>query len=135
MHQTSDKTEDRTARQRQPKLLADVVGVGLLALPIAGAERLRQLRAEARIPAFIDPVQDAGELRSVGAAAQQAFEPAAEFGRRDLPGIGRADGGEVRGVDDAAFEEGELVVELEPVDVEGASGAPIRRSDSRGNSP
>ena len=79
VHEPGDQTEDRTARHRQPELLADVVGIGLLALPVAGAERLRQLRAEARIPAFVDAVQDAGQLRGVGAMPKQAFEPAAEL--------------------------------------------------------
>ena len=79
MNQAGDQAENRPARQRQAELLADVIGVGLLALPIAGAERLRQLRAGARIPAFVDAVQDAGQLRGVRAEPQQALEPAAEF--------------------------------------------------------
>jgi hypothetical protein len=45
-------------------------------------------------------------LLGIGAAAKQTLEPAAEFGRRDLPGVGLADGGQVGSVDDAALEEG-----------------------------
>ena len=101
VHQPGDQTEDRPARHRKPELAADIIGVGPLAVPVAGAERLRQLGAEARIPALVDAVQDAGQLRGVGTDAQQAFQSAAEFGRRDLLRIGRADGGQMRGVDDA----------------------------------
>ena len=125
MNQAGDQAENRTARQRQAELLADVIGIGALAFPVAGAERLRQLRADPRIPAFVDAVQYPGQLRGVGAAAKQALEPAAEFGRGDLPGIGLADGGQMRGVDDAALEEGQLVVEFEAVDMEGI----FRRAD------
>ena len=124
VHQTGDQAEQRTARQRQAELLADVIGVRLLAFPVAGGKGLRQLRAGAGIPAFVDAVQDAGQLRGVRAALQQAFEPAAEFARRDLPRIGRADGGQVRGVDEAALEERDVVVEFEPVDVERAFRRP-----------
>ena len=122
VNQAGDQAEQRTARQRQAELLADVVGIRLLAFPVAGAEGLRQMRAGAGIPAFVDAVQDAGQLRGVRAALQQAFEPAAELARRDLLRIGGADGGQVRGVDEAALEERHLVVELEPVDVEGTFG-------------
>ena len=62
MNQTGHQTEDRSARQRQTKLLANVIRIGLLAFPIAGSELLVQLRAGARIPAFVDAVQDAGQL-------------------------------------------------------------------------
>ena len=67
VNQTGDKAKNGTARQRQAELLADVIGVGLLALPIAGAERLRQLRAGAGIPAFVDAVENAGQLRGIRA--------------------------------------------------------------------
>jgi hypothetical protein len=77
VNQTGDKAENRAARQRQAKLLADVIGVCLLALPIAGAKGLRQLRAGARIPAFVDAVENAGQLRGVRALPEQTFEPAA----------------------------------------------------------
>ena len=79
MNQAGDQAEDRPARYREPELLADIIGIGALAFPVAGAERLRQLRADPRIPAFVDAVQDPGQLRGVGALAQQALEPAAEF--------------------------------------------------------
>src|ERR1700737_5547104 len=52
MNQARDKAEDRTAGHGQSKLLADVICVGLLAVRVAGAKRLRQLRAESRIPAY-----------------------------------------------------------------------------------
>ena len=74
------------------------------------------------IPAFVDAVQYAGQLRVVGTALQQTFEPAAELARRDLPRIGGADGGQVRGLVEAAREVRDMVVELEPVDVEGTFG-------------
>ena len=85
MHQAGDQAENRTARQRQAELLADIIRVGVLAFPVARAKRLRQLGADPRIPAFVDAVQYPRQLRGVGAAAQQAFEPAAEFRRGDLP--------------------------------------------------
>src|SRR5712671_3056606 len=99
--------------------MADIVRVGLLAFPIAGAKRLRQLGADPRIPAFVDAVQDARQLRRVRATTKQALESAAEFRRRDLPGVGLAHGGQMRSVDDAAFEKRKLVVEFEAVDMEG----------------
>ena len=52
MHETRDQAEDRPARQRQPELLADIVRVRLLALPVAGAEGLRQLRRRSAGPSF-----------------------------------------------------------------------------------
>ncbi len=60
---------------------------------------------------------DASERR-----LQQAFEAAAEFGRGDLARVSAADGGEMRGIDEASLEKGELVVKLDAVDVEGAFG-------------
>jgi hypothetical protein len=54
VHEPGDQTKDRAAGDRQPELPADIVGVGLLALPVAGAERLRQVGAEAGIPALVD---------------------------------------------------------------------------------
>ena len=59
--------------------MADVVRVRPLAFPIPRAERLRQLGADPRIPAFVDPVQYARQLRGVRATAKQALESAAEF--------------------------------------------------------
>ena len=44
MDETGDEAENRTAKYGQSELLADVVRIRLLAFPIAGAERLRQLR-------------------------------------------------------------------------------------------
>ena len=126
MHEAGDQAENRPARYRKAELVADIIGIRALAFPVAGAERLRQLRADPRIPAFVDAVQYAGQLRGVGAAAQQALEPAAEFRRGDLPGIGLADGGQMRGVDDAALEEGQFVVKFQAVDMEGVFRA--RRS-------
>ena len=93
VNQAGDQAENRPARQRQAKLLADVIGVCLLALPIAGAKRLRQLRAGARIPAFVDAVENASQLRGVRTEPEQAFKPAAEFAGRDLLRVSRADGG------------------------------------------
>src|SRR6266481_4073994 len=122
MNQPGDEAKDRTARNREPELLPYIVGIGALAGPIACTEGLRQLRAEARVPTFIDAVDDSRQLRRVGTDAKQAFQPTAEFRLGDLLRVGRADGGQVRGVDEAALEEGQLVVELQPVDMEGALG-------------
>ena len=125
VHEAGDQTEDRAARYRKTKLLADVIRIGALAVPVAGAEGLCELRAKPRIPAFVDAVQYSRQLRRVGADPEQALEAAAEFVRRDLPRIGAADGGQMRGVDDAALEKGQLVVELDAVDVKRA----LRRAD------
>src|ERR1700731_979258 len=73
MNQPRHEAEDRAARQRQAELLADVIGVRLLALPVAGGKRLRQLRTDPRIPAFVDAVQYSRQLLGIGAAAQQAL--------------------------------------------------------------
>src|ERR1700744_3271810 len=120
MNEARHQSEDRPARQREPELLAHIVGGRPLAFPVAGAEWLRQLRADPRVPAFVDAVQYPRQWRGVGAPAQQALEPAAEFARGDLAGIGLADGGEMRGVDDAALEKRQFVVKFEAIDVEGA---------------
>ncbi len=113
VHQPRDDAEDRTARQRQPELPADIIGIGALADPVAGAKGLRELRISSRVPALIDAVQDPGQLMGVRPDPQQAFHSAAEFGRGDLPRIGGADGGQMRRVDDAALQEGQLIVEFQ----------------------
>jgi len=118
MNKAGDEAKERSARQRKAKLLPHAIGVCTLRLPVARTERPRQLRADFRIPALVYAVQDSGELRGVGAAAKQALKAAAESRCRDLPGIGLADGRQVRGVDDAPLEERQLVVEFEAVDVE-----------------
>ena len=66
MNEAGDQAENRAARYREPELLADIVRVRLLAFPVAGAERLRQLGTRPRIPAFVDPVQYPCLLRGIG---------------------------------------------------------------------
>src|SRR5260370_8942445 len=73
VHEAGDQAENRSARQRQAELLADIFRIRPLAFPVAGTKRLRQLGADPRIPAFVAPVQDAGALGGVGAAANQAL--------------------------------------------------------------
>src|ERR1700730_7805410 len=123
MNEAGNKAENRAAGQRQTELLADVVSFPPLAFPIPGAKWLRQLGAHPWIPAFVDAVQYPRQLRGIGAASEQTLEPAAEFGCGDFLGVGLADGGQMGSVDDAAFEEGQFVVELKAVDMEG-----VRRS-------
>src|SRR5258706_8526548 len=125
MHETGNEAKDRTAGQRQTKLLSDVIRVRTLAFPVPRAERLRQLGADPRIPAFVDAVQYSRQLLGIGAAPKQTLEPAAELRRGDLPGIGLADRGQMGSVDDAALEEGQSVVKLEAIDMEGV----LRRAD------
>jgi len=72
VNEAGHEAEDRTARYRQSELLANVIGIGALACPVAGAERLGQLRADPRVPALIDAVQNSGQLRGVGTPAKQA---------------------------------------------------------------
>jgi len=79
MNETGHQAEDRAARHRQTELMAHVVRVCPLAFPIARAERLRQLGADPRIPAFVDAVQYARQLRGVRATTKQALKSAAEF--------------------------------------------------------
>src|ERR1039458_5286124 len=74
MNETSNEAENRAARQRQTELLADVIRVCALAFPVPGAERLRQLGAHSRIPAFVDAVQYSRQLLGIGAAAKQSFK-------------------------------------------------------------
>src|SRR6185437_7250620 len=50
VHEAGDQAENRSARYRKPELTADIVGVGLLAFPVAGGEWLGELRAVARVP-------------------------------------------------------------------------------------
>src|ERR1700682_1229170 len=105
MNETGNQAENRAARYCEGELMAHEIGICALAFPVARAERLRQLGANPRIPAFVDAVQYARKLLGIGAAAKQALKPAAEFGRGDLLGVGPADGSQMRSVDDAAFEE------------------------------
>src|SRR5271154_310173 len=102
MNEPGDQAENRTARHCQTELVADVIGIGALAFPVPGGKRLRQLCADPRVPALVDAVQYPRELFGVGAAAKQTFHSATELRRRDLPGVGLADRGEVGSVDDAA---------------------------------
>src|SRR5882757_1826585 len=119
MNETGNEAENRPARDRQTELPADIIRIGTLAYQIPGAKRLRQLGADPGIPALVDAVQYARQLLGVGAAAKQPLHPAAELRGGDLPGIGLADGGQMGSVDDTALEEGQLVVELQAVDMEG----------------
>ena len=78
MNEAGDEAKKRSARQRNTKLLPYAIGVRALRRPVACAERPRELRADFRVPALVDAVQDSGELRGVGAAAKQALKAAAE---------------------------------------------------------
>src|SRR5258706_13466378 len=101
MNEAGHQTEDRPARHRQTELMADVIRVGLLAFPVACGERLRQLGADPWIPAFLDAVQYARQLRGVRATTKQAFDSAAEVRRRYLPGVRYAASGQIGSVDEA----------------------------------
>src|SRR6478735_3939828 len=125
MNEAGNQTENRAAGHRQAELMADVIGICALAFPVPGTKWMRQLRAHARVPALVDPVQYARQLFGIGAAAKQPLEPATELGRGDLLGVGLADRRQMRSVDDTALEKGQLVVELEAVDMEGI----LRRAD------
>src|ERR1700737_1919252 len=125
MHKTGNEAEDRTAGQRQTELLANVIRVRTLAFPVSRAKRLGQLGAGPRVPAFVDAVQYSRQLLGIRAAPKQTLKAATEFRRGDLPGIGLADRGQMGSVDDAALEEGQFVVELEAIDMEGV----LRRTD------
>src|SRR5260370_35995780 len=119
MNEAGHDGEDRTAGQPPTELLEKVIGVRTLAFPVASGKRLRKLGADPRIPAFVDDVQYSRQLLGIGAAAKQTLKPATELRRGDLPGIGLADRGQMGRVDDAALEEGQFVVELEAIDMEG----------------
>lgn len=75
MHQAGNEAKDRTAGDRKAELLADVIGIGPLAFPIAGSEGVGKLRTRARIPALVDAVQDACQLRGVGANRSSPSSP------------------------------------------------------------
>ncbi len=64
----------------------------------------------------VDAVDDPAEV--VATRPEQAVEAAAELGRLDLPGVGRADGAEHVGEDQAGLQEVEPAVELELPPVE-----------------
>ena len=79
-----------------------------LALGLAGGlgrgERLREMLVGGRIPfVAVDAVQDAAER--AGASAHDFVEAVAEGRREDLLRVGRADGDDLVGMQDAAFEE------------------------------
>ena len=119
MDQTCNDAEQWPTRHRQPETLTNVIGIGAARFPFTGSEGAGQIGTDARIPGLIDAIEDAGQFARVGALAQQPFETAAEFRRRDLAGIGFADGCQMRRIDDAAFEKRQLVVKFETFDVEG----------------
>src|SRR5258708_37967510 len=102
MSETGNQAENRTAGCREAELMAGVIRVRPFAFPVPRAERLRQLGADPRIPAFVDAVQYARKLLGIGTAAKQALKPAAEFGRGDLLGVSLADGSQMGSVDDSA---------------------------------
>ena len=76
----------------------------------------------ARVPARVDAVADAGQPALVRPLGEQPVEAAAELGAGDLLGVGRADGGDMVGVDDPRLEEGDAAVELDAVEAEGGLG-------------
>ena len=77
------------------------------------------MRVGARVPGLVDAVEDAGEPALAGAGAQKPVEAAAHLGGLDLPRVGLAHRGDLRGVEDAGLQEGQLPVEFGAVDLEG----------------
>ena len=115
-HQPGDHPEHRRVR---------VLGQVAFALEVGLAGRLvlehrlrrvvrRDVRVGGRVPlVVVAPVDDA--RRACRARPPGALQPAAELGRLDLAGVGRADGVDRVGEDDAGLQEVEMAVELQLV--------------------
>ena len=103
---------------RRHKPGADDVGVGRLAVQVVGIEMMRQVRIAAGVPGLVDAVDDAGQLALRGALLHQAVQARTLGFGGDLPRIGRADGGDVAGIEAAGLEERDPAVKLHAVDVE-----------------
>src|SRR5262249_43694107 len=125
MHQARDQTEQRSARRRETEVAADAFGVGLLSLPIARFELLGEVRARARIPVLVDPVENAGQARFFRTLAQQTIKTVPRRRLQNLPRIRFTDGGDLVRVDNARLHERDLVVKLNPVDLKRA----VRRAN------
>ena len=116
----TDESDKGTSRfDSQPAGLLQGGFAGRFALlPRVGVVGLRQMSVGRRIPAIsVDAVHDAGQ--DVGSVAQHIREPAPERLALDLLGIGRTDGAESVGEDDARLQQVQVPVELHlsPVEV------------------
>ena len=98
VHQARHDAEQRPVRVPQAQTGAHGFGVGPLAAQVVRIEVVRQVRIAARIPAFVDAVDDAGQFAPRGPPLHQAMQPAAGPRRGDLPRIARADRGHMVGI-------------------------------------
>ena len=113
-----DDREQRRSRQAEPESAPDIIRVA--ALPAAGVEEIGTARVPPRVPGLVDPVENPGKPPLERPREQQAFEPATEFGARDLVGIAAADGRQLGRVVHPGLEKGEFAEEFDAVDGEGA---------------
>ncbi len=110
--QARDHGEQRPLGRVQLEQLAHRLGITRLALPVVDAEIVLQVLVGRCIPAFVDTVGNAAQQALLRLAGQETVQAAAEFGRGDFLGVGGTDRGDVAGVGQASFQEGELAVEL-----------------------
>ena len=92
--------------------------LSLLAVQVVGVEMMRQMRIAAGIPALIDPVDDTRKLAPATLGFHQPMQSRALAFGGDFRRIGRADGGDMAGVEAARLEKRDPAVELHPIDVE-----------------
>ncbi len=122
MHQARDHGEQRSVAHLQPERVPHIGGIGLFAGPVTGTEAADEVRVALRLPAFVDAVEQAAEQTLAGLHAEETFHAATELRRGDLPGVGRAHGGDVIGIGDAGLEQRQLAVELHALRVAGLAG-------------
>jgi hypothetical protein len=122
IREARDHAEERPVRARgeaHPGLER-----GLVAHPHVDAERavgLRQRGVGGRIPdRVVDAVDDA--LDDGCAGAQQPIERHAEFRRHDLACVGRRDGGDAVGQQEAGFQIADAAEIFDPIDRQGTRG-------------
>jgi hypothetical protein len=106
-------------RESESEQAANVVGVA--PLPAVRLEALVVMRV-ARVPGFVDAVEDAAEAALPRALGQEAMQAAAELRRGDFLRVGLADRGQMIGVVDARLEKREPAVEFDPVNLVGGFG-------------
>src|SRR5262249_16466953 len=117
----------------KPEQFEQILLAKLLPAQVFGGVSCGNQRILRGIPGFVVySVEDAND--AIGAAANDAVETVTEFGGLDLLGVAPADGGEVVGVNQPAFEQVDVAEKLQSAGMEeyvGDSGAGQRVATER----
>ena len=122
VHQSRDHAEQRAIGVLQTQPGAHQLGIRLLAGQVVRLEVVRQMRVAAWVPAFVDPIDNAGQPALNGNPACKAMEASAESLGGDLARIGRTDRRYVVGIEQTGLEERHAVVKFDAVYLERTVG-------------